>query len=65
MSDLSNHMYLHFLKAHDPHYPLTLGASEMTKTMTNTHTKIHKFEVLERPIMCYIYEKQLDQGYLV
>ena len=45
MSDLSNHVF--------SETPTIHWRSEMTKAMTNTH--LHEFEVLQRPIMCYIY----------
>ena len=52
MSDLSNHI---FLKAHDPNNPLALIDDKDNDKYTHkyTHTKIHKLEVLKRPIMCY------------
>ena len=53
-------LHYHVISCHyhifsdNPHNP----RSEMTNTMKNTHTNTHihkKVEVLERPIMCYIF----------
>ena len=50
MSNLSKYI---FLKAHDPQKSLTLRDDKDNDKYT--HTQIHKLEVLERPIMCYIF----------
>ena len=49
---------IYFLKAHDPHNLLTLRDDKDNEKYTHkyTHTQIHKLEMLERPIMCYIYK---------
>ena len=47
----------------DPHNPLTLRDDKDKDKYT--HTQIHKLEVFERPIMCYISKKHGGQGYQI
>ena len=44
---------IYFLKAHDPHNLLTLQDDKDNNKYT--HTQMHKFDVHEIPIMCYIF----------